>query len=121
MINDNRLYFMRQQLLALLPDTAILQAVTRISDGAGSYIETWTPIVGGTVPCRLDPANLSRQHDQFALSEGLTSAYQLTLPYNAPLEADQRIVIGGDAYEIRRLATAHDWNVSQRVLVTKVE
>ena len=56
--------------------------------------------------------------------------YRLWLRYDLVADTSLResytqalgqIVIGGDAYEIRRVAIAHDWNVSQRVLVTKVE
>lgn len=91
----------RQTVGNYLPGTgAIIQAFGPVSDGEGGFTENWTPVSGGTVNYRIDPA-MYGQLEMLALAEGVKVEYSIILPYNAPITVGNRIVIGGTAYNVR--------------------
>lgn len=111
---------MRADVERMLPDTAVIKAVTRTSDGAGGWSESWSPVTGGTVACRLDPMTKSERWAARAGQEMLAVQYQLTVPYDAPLAADRQVVVGGSVYEVVQMDVDHSWNVSKRATVREV-
>jgi head-tail adaptor len=122
-LSDAQLTIMRGQVARTLPGTAIIQSVVNASDGMGGWSETWTAVTGGTVSCRIDPlsASMSASNNMLAGAEGFKLAYQLTVPYNAPLSVGNRVNVGGTVYEVRELANTHSWNVSIRAMLARVE
>lgn len=113
---------MRADVANMLPGTAVIQAVTRTSDGAGGWSESWAAVAGGTVACRLDPLgrSLSKTEVQL-LRESMTIAFQLTVPHDAPVATDCRVVIGGTTYEVLSLDVYHSERVSRRAIVAVME
>lgn len=119
-ISDAQLARMRAQIP--LPDTAVISAMTAVSDGAGGWTETWATVTGGTVACRLDPIRSSSSGIVTVPGrEGLIVQYQLTTEYDAPLAVNRRVTIGGDTYEVVQLADDHSWNVSRRALLSRID
>lgn len=113
------LALMRAQATQLLPDTCTIQSVSRSSDGAGGWSETWSTLA--TVACRLDPLKQQAQPETVAGREALIVPRQLTVPYDAPIDVDRRVVIGSETYEIRELVDDHSWRVCRRAKVVRVE
>ena len=120
-VSDTLLARMRAQVSERLYDTAVIQSVSNASDGAGGVTPTWSAVVGGTVLCRLDPlGQTSMEAGVVANREALTVSYRLTMPYNAPIEENCRVVVNGNTYEVVALAVDHSKNVSRRGIVTEV-
>jgi hypothetical protein len=118
-ISDAQLAAMRAQVALMLPDTAIIERESRVSDGAGGWTPSWASPTGGTVDCRLDPL---RMRDRGAISEALgrpvtPMMWQLTLPYDAPIAAGDRVVIDTRNHYVIQLDDGHSWNVSRRAIV----
>jgi hypothetical protein len=119
-ISDSDLSLMRADVAFMLPDVAIIQTVARVSDGAGGWAETWTAVTGGTVACRVDP--LKRDAiDYTAKREALIRKWQVTLPYNAPIVPEARLLIGGVTYDVTVIHDNHSDNVSRRCEVAEVK
>lgn len=118
MISTRQLARMRQQVEDRLPDTCVIQTHTGAKDSAGRPTQTWAAVTGGTVACRVDRMT-SRQDMSFvdAAREQTEIRYQLTVPYDAPLEANCRVIHDGKTYEILQLDIDHSWNVSKKAFM----
>jgi hypothetical protein len=114
LLSDAQLARMRADVLRTLPGTAVIQAVTTSPDGAGGFIETWAAVAGGAVPCRVDPINLHSQIERAGGAEAVTIEYTITLPDDAPAAPGNRLVTGGQTYEIRRITDEHSWRIVKR-------
>ncbi len=98
----------RQVVGGYLPGSCVIEAYAPISDGGGGYSETWIPVTGGTVACRVYPMQFS-QIELLALQEGIKAEYWLVIPYTAPYTIGNRIrdigngssPSGGTAYNVR--------------------
>ncbi len=123
LLSNAELARLRADLARLLPDTAVIYAASTSTDGAGGVTETWAPVSGGTVSCRVDPLTRRRSDNviQAASRQSLAVDYQITLPYDAPIAAHRRIVTGGRTYDVVQLASEHSWSVSRRVLAARVD
>lgn len=119
-IDATLLAHMRAQVLYLLPDTAVIQSVSNSSDGAGGFSATWAAVSGGTVVCRIDPVTSRENIDVILGRETTTVMHQLTMPHNAPLNENNRVVINGNTYEVIQFTTTHSNNVSVRAIISEV-
>lgn len=119
MLNAFDLALMRNDVAQLLPDTCVLNQEVRTPDGRGGWSSALQPVTGGTVACRIDPAD--SEIIIIAAREGLKIEYQFTCPYNAPLAANQRITCNGKTYDLVKLAADHSWNVSKRGYLARVD
>lgn len=120
-ISGGLLATMRAQVNARLFDTAVIHAVGKVSDGAGAFTETWSAVVGGTVLCRVDPLGQNATGSRVVASrEALEVSYRLTLPYDAPIAQNNRVVVNGKTYEVVSLAVDHSMNVSKRAIITEI-
>lgn len=119
-ISDAALAKMRALVNEMLPDSGVIEAVSLTPDAAGGNAETWTPVSGGTVAIRLDPVN-SRNTNRIEFSaETMLESYQVTLPHDAPIVAHNRLVSGGNTYQIVQLDNGHSWNVSRRAVAVRI-
>lgn len=118
-LSDAQLARMRADVARMLPGTATIDAFVTTQNSAGEWSESWTPVTGGTVACRFDPA-LARDIEMAGGAEAFKSYYQVTLPWDAPISIGNRISFGGVDYEIRQLSNVHSWRVSTRAIVAKV-
>lgn len=122
-LSDRHLAKMRAEVNLLLPGTAIIQSNGGSVNSKGVYVDSWAAVSSGTVACRLDPLSTSQSSDVALLQgqERQTTYWQLTVPYNAPLNADNRVVIGSTTYSVVSLYDVPSWNVSTRAIVAEVE
>lgn len=121
-ISTAQLTKMRSQVEELLPDTCVIHGAVNGIDSSGYPTQTYGAVTGGTVNCRIDPlGNKTAQLALYAEREAIKVLLQLTVPYDAPLLSDYRIVVGSNTYEIVQLDTQHSWNVSKRAIVSEIE
>lgn len=119
-LTDADLAIMRADVAQMLPDSCVLQAASRASDGAGGWTETWAGVTGGTVACRVDPLSARAANEIEIGRETITELLRLTVPYDAPLDEAERVEIGGAAWEIVSRDAKHSWRVSRRAVIALV-
>jgi hypothetical protein len=107
---------MRDDLESLLPDTCVVQSLTQTSDGQGGFTDTWA--ASGTVVCRLD--NGSGQKANVAQSVQPFSSWVLTVPQDASIGTDNRVVHGGETYAVIALSDTGSWLAVQRAMLERL-
>ena len=121
-LDDSQLNDFRADVTNMLPGTAILSASTAVSDGAGGWTDSYVPVSGGTVACRVDP--LQQRGTKIEIEVGretLHETYQFTVPWDAPLtDVNMRVEVAGRTYEVVQLDAYHSWNVSRRGIISIV-
>lgn len=121
-ISTAQLAKMRSQVLELLPGTCVIQSPTNSTGSMGGVTQTYAAVAGGTVACRVDPlGNTSAEIALYAQRETTKIIQRLTVPYDAPLAPNYRVVTGGNTYEVVSINAVHSWNVSKRAIITEVE
>ena len=97
MINEHDLHLMRHTIQHLLGDLCSIQAFTDVPDGYGGMTRTWSTIYSN-VPCQIAPDTSSPQNvgEKYFVVTGWT----LTLYYDQPIVAGNRVVKGGDTFSV---------------------
>ena len=116
MLPANELAQLRSDILATLPDTCDILSVTRTSDSNGGWTEAWGT-ASEAVACRMDH-KVGRE----MLSGGAVQTYQgnmLTLPYDATVSTANRILYGGNYYNVLAVSEGSALAVL-RVMVERV-
>jgi len=119
MLTDGDLLYMRDALEELLPDTCNILTAAVAIDGQGAQIPVWGTATAN-VPCRLDP---SRKDNREYVTGGALqpfSYWQLTLPHNTSLSAEQRIEHGGQVYAVIGVDDGKSWTGTVRAMVVRV-
>ena len=120
MLTAGELHLMRETTGLVLPGTAVIKTMARVSDGMGGSTTTWTAT--GTVDARMD--YLARTGDTEDV-EGARVAevmdYVCTVPYNTAVPATARIEYDGTEYEVQTAPVADPWRLCQRAYCTKVD
>lgn len=116
-LTSNELTYMREQIEDLLPDTCNLLTVTRTSDSAGGWSDTWGTATA-SVKCRLDAANGKEQF----IADNLKPfhGFILTLPYNTTITTDYRVEISSTSYNVVAVDSGKSWSACLRAAVEKV-
>lgn len=124
---DSELTLMRAEIEALLPDTANILEVTRVSDGQGGYNDSWGTATGGTaVACRLDAAasaGISNFQGNEVMRGGAVQPYGrwvATLPYNTTITTDNRLEINTRTFNVIALDTNKSWQLNVRVILEQL-
>lgn len=101
----------------LMPDTVYIQRLTRTSDGAGGWAETWQ--TAATTKGRITPNQ--RQAGEVVQGGAVTAygEYIVTLPHDTELRQDDRLQISGTQYEVVAILDRSE-KTALRVLVSKV-
>lgn len=101
----------------LMPDTVYIQRLTRASDGAGGWAETWQ--TAATTKGRITPNQ--RQAGEVVQGGAVTAygEYMITLPYDTDLQQDDRLQLSGTQYEVKAILERSE-KTALRVLVNKV-
>jgi hypothetical protein len=117
LLTDDEIAGMRATAGAALPDTAIVQAKAFVSDGGGGGSTGWT--ASGTLPCRISPVTGSGSDEREAGDRISANAeFVVTLPVDAVVSTEHRLVIAGDVYNVEAVRT-RSWNLTTRVEVLK--
>lgn len=106
-LNDNDISWMQEAVGNLLPDSCIIKSVGTTSDGAGGWIESYTAVDGGTVNCRVDPAD--QEDVTIKGAERVKFSYNCYMPSMAPVTEDDVIEYQGELYEIVFIEKSVSW------------
>lgn len=101
----------------LLPDTCSILSITRTSDSAGGWTETWGTVTG--IPCRLDYPNPGRE-SVAAASLTPFKAGILSMEYDQVVTTANRILIGTDTFNVTGVNDGQSWIGVKRVSVEKI-
>lgn len=117
MIGSSDLSALRGYAEMLLPDEAIVMERMLVPDGAGGYEENW--VAYDPVPCRLAAGGWRAAEEARAFQETTSSLWYITLPHDAPVEAQDRVTIGLRDFRVL-LVRVVSYMLTKRVLVEEV-
>lgn len=106
----------RAAIKTTMPDTAVIQALTLTADGQGGFTEAWA--AAGTVVCRLD--NAGGGSETTGTAPRSYSTWTLSVPVDAGLTTDNRVVIGDYTYQVSNVSDVPSWVGVQRAQVVRV-
>lgn len=115
---------MRNDISDLLPDTATILSVSRVSDGQGGFTDSWGTVT--TYSCRVDAAassGISNFQGNEVVRGGAVQAYGrwvATLPYNATVSAENRLECNGRTFNIIAEDNDKSWPLNIRVIMEQV-
>jgi head-tail adaptor len=109
---------LQSDLEELLPDTCRIERPTT-TNTSGSISQTWGTAVA-SVACRFDPDNVQSQSGEVALRETGIARYTVTLPYDADVRDDDRLVHNSATYNIVTLYDLHSARGVRRARVEAV-
>ena len=89
-----------------LPDLCDILEITRVSDGAGGFEESW-PALEEDVPCRLTVVKGVEDTPGQALQPFQKTI--LTLPVDAQISTTNRISYEGETYNVIGLSVQKSW------------
>lgn len=117
MLTDTELASIRSTASEALPGTALIQTQTWVSDGGGGGTTSWT--TSGTVDCRIAPVGGSGGNEGTLASRITADAeYVVTLPYNASLSGNSRLIIDGGTFNIESVRS-RSYHATLRVEVKR--
>ena len=121
MLSATQIADMRTTAALALPDTATISRVTRASDSAGGWTETWVTAASG-VACRIMPRyQISGNEGPAAGSQQAVAQWALTMPVGTDLRAGDRVVVASRTFEVYALLSAGaEWRFSVRADVREV-
>jgi head-tail adaptor len=115
LLTDAELTSMRATASQALPGTAVIQSQSFASDGGGGGSLTWA--AGGTVDCRLAPLGGTEREIADRISSD--ADYIVTLPYDASVTTNSRLIInGGGTFNVEAIRD-RSWHTSTRVEVVR--
>lgn len=110
---------MRATAELILDQTCKIERPTITNDGQGGWSQTWGT-VAGTVSCRLGiqggPGDIREAASRAEFSDVLI----LRVAYDQDLEPTDRVTINTDVYQVEEVTDEHQWMISKRAKVTKV-
>lgn len=112
-----RMTHLRATAADYLEDTCGIVEHVRTWDAAGGWTESYQTIA--TYACRLDPTIYYRTEQAFG-QETTVVNYILSVPYDAVISHDHRILIRGKYYDVVRAHDNHTNRLVKRLLVSEV-
>ena len=106
----------REDIEDLLPETAVVLSVTRVSDGGGGWSETWG--TASTTICRVDWKSGTEVMSGGAIQP--VRACVITLPHDAVVVEGNRIQAGGETYAVTSVDNDKSWVGCVRCEVDKL-
>lgn len=120
LLSDAEIDQMRATAEAAMPGTAVIQSRTYQSDGGGGGTAVWTP--SGTAACGIAP--LAASENAEPLTGGRVtpdSDWVITLPAQASISTEHRVVAGGRTFEVTALRAPRTFELTRRVEANEVQ
>ena len=117
MLSADEIAAMRATATASLPETVVVQRATRAADGAGGQAVSWSP--AGTYPGRRAPAG-GEEEREFAGRLAGRSLWRITLPAEADVRLDDRVVVATRRFEVVGVR-ARSYELCRVVLATLLD
>jgi SPP1 family predicted phage head-tail adaptor len=102
-----------------MPDTCTIQTKTVAIGAAGGWTETWTDTA--TVDCRLAPTMHGLGEIINAAQLASLTSWVLTVHHDQAISAEQRVVVGGDTYEVERVEDDHSHRTARRAYLRRLD
>lgn len=111
---------MREVQERALPGSAVIERKTLAPDGMGGLTEQWTVI--GTAPARLSSQNSRAVAESGANGAQVLSLthWYVTMPVGTAVTAADRLVVGGQRYEVTEVNNGEHWQTAVRCAVQRV-
>lgn len=117
--DQTALDWMRETITDTLPHRATLYIPVYTSDAGGGQSVIWQ-MVAEDVPCRVMPTRSgSDAWSAFGDALQIIPTYRAVLQYDAPIQADMRVEIGGVAYRIIQFSDAHSAKLVVHVVLAR--
>ncbi|MBI4496310.1 MAG: head-tail adaptor protein [Chloroflexi bacterium] len=115
MLSSSDLSALRTSLEESLPDTAVVQRVTRTADDMGGFTESWA--AAGTAACRVAPLG-SRTPEERVFAERIAPdvPWVITLPQGTDVTAEDRVTVGARTFEVLGVLAPRSWEIGRRVV-----
>lgn len=117
MLSSDELAAIRAEQVANMPDTCTVQNVTRTLTSSGGSTRDW--VDGASYPCRLSNRGLPQEYLQLAAVQGV-QYWMVTLPHDAVVTREARLVIGGKTVSIVGFASGGEWETAKRAVCVEV-
>ena len=118
MLSNAELSQIREAIDDTLVDTCDILSVTQASDGAGGITDTWGTAYA-SVSCRLDFPNPGKESVASASYVPFKTG-MVSMPYDQTVTTANRLLIGGETYDIKGVNTNQSWIGVKRVAVEAV-
>jgi len=102
----------------LLPSTCTIQVRSTAADGYGGVSESWSDT--DDVPCRLDNVSVKARMEGSGDKTTVHDAWTLFVHWDRSIAAGNRVVFGGDTYEVISVQDDHDWRLLREATLQRV-
>ena len=110
----------QQRVEMFLTDSCLIESETDSMGDFGEPLHTWQS-VASNVPCRLIRQSMDQGGAQVVGSqEALIETYKLIVPGDTALDADQRVTVGGEVYQIVQVVMTLTDTVTRTAIMTRV-
>lgn len=100
MLSEHDLHLMRHTIADNLGDLCTIQTYTDAADGQGGMTRTWASTYT-YVPCRIAPSSSGgRAQESVGLQYQAVTGWTLTVRYDQTIAAGDRVILGGDTFEV---------------------
>lgn len=103
-----------------LPDTAVVQTSTWVSDGGGGGTTSWAAV--GTYSCRLAPVTSTGEAEDADSGARVMADVDrvLTLPATTTITTNDQVVVGAQTFRVSAVYAPRSWEISRRVKVSEI-
>ena len=110
---------MQVEVNSALPSSGTIKHVTRVSDGAGGYTETWATVA--TVNCRIDALNAMRDSQTlrvYAARLGERQANWICFPAGTDVQEGDEVTVDSVVYEVMGILV-EGWELVRQTVVAR--
>ena len=118
-LSDVEVARLRAAHTATLTATCAIWRKVKSTNDAGGPDDTWAEHIA-IVACRVMPSQLQRVLETVAGRETMSAYYWLTVPYDTDIQAEDRVIFGGEAYQVVALWADHEPRTARRAVIAKV-
>jgi head-tail adaptor len=111
---------MRQAALRALPGLCTIQSVTRTADGQGGWTEAWVS-AATNVPCKLSATAIRMEGQSTGAQFVVRTGWKLAVPYDQAISTSNRVVFGGDTYEVLSVEDAQEYRATRRAYLRRID
>ena len=106
----------RARFARLLPDLALIERPTRVSDGGGGYTQTWATLAAN-VPCRLAPVGGGEdERGRASGGDRIVDSATSTITFAAGVDVSEsdRVTVAGQAFDVLLVRRRGNYEVTRR-------
>lgn len=124
MLSVDEIADMRDVLEDTMSDVLVVYRWTKTPDSALGFTETWTPLMGGPIPCRALPmaqgVALAQAEQLIAGRIGTDEAWMFTVPVDTAARDTDRILFKDMGYEIVFVLEPRSWELQRRIVAVNL-